>query len=60
MTPIIELGILKTELTIKNAWEIGIHDLEQVVITEDDDPIIPDNINDAPVLKILKEKHWNK
>lgn len=60
MTPIIELGILKTELTIKNAWEIGIHDFEKVVITEDDDPIIPDNINDAPILKVIKEKPWNR
>lgn len=60
MTPIIELGILKTELTIKNAWEIGIDDLERVVITEDDNPIIPDNIIDAPILDVLREKSWNK
>lgn len=55
--PIIELGILKTELTIKNAWEIGIHDFEKVVITKDDDPIIPDNITHAPILEVLKEKN---
>lgn len=60
MTPIFELGIMKNELTIKDAWEIGIHDFEKVVITEDDDPIIPDNTNDAPILKVLEEKHWNK
>ena len=60
MTPIIELGILKTELKIKNAWEIGIHDFEKVVITEDDNPIIPDNIIDAPILEVIKEKSWNK
>lgn len=60
MTPIIELGTLKTELKIKNAWEIGIHDFERVVITEDDNPIIPDNIIDAPILEVLKEKHWNR
>lgn len=60
ITPIIELGILKTELKIKNAWEIGINDFERVVITEDDNPIIPDNIIDAPLLEVLKEKSWNK
>lgn len=56
MTPILELGILKTELKIKNAWEIGIHDFERVVITEEDNPIIPDNVSDAPILEVLKEK----
>lgn len=60
MTPIVELGILKTELKIKNAWEIGIHDFERVVITQDDNPIIPDNITDAPILEVLKEKSWNE
>lgn len=57
MTPILELGILKTELKIKNAWEIGINDFERVVITEADDPIIPDNVSDAPILEVLKEKN---
>ena len=56
ITPILELGILKTELKIKNAWEIGIHDFERVVITEDDNPIIPDNVSDAPILEVLNEK----
>lgn len=56
ITPILELGILKTELKIKNAWEIGIHDFERVVITEEDNPIIPDNVIDAPILEVLKGK----
>lgn len=56
MIPILELGILKTELKIKNAWEIGIHDFERVVITEEDNPIIPDNVSNAPIIEVLKEK----
>lgn len=56
MIPILELGIFKTELKIKNAWEIGLHDFERVVITEEDNPIIPDNVKDAPILEVLKEK----
>lgn len=56
MTPILELGIFKTELKIKNAWEIGIRDFERVVITEEDNPIIPDNVSDAPIIEVLKEK----
>ncbi|SIS69458.1 hypothetical protein SAMN05421789_104261 [Kaistella chaponensis] len=54
--PYLELGILKTELKIINAWEIGIHDFEKVVITAEDNPIIPDNIKNAPILEVLQEK----
>ena len=56
MKPFPELGILKTKLKLINAWEIGIHEPERVVITEDDEPIIPDNIENAPILELLKEK----
>jgi hypothetical protein len=54
--PFPELGILKTKLKFINAWEIGIHDPERVVITEEDIPIIPENIENAPILELLKEK----
>ncbi|MGN6299436.1 MAG: hypothetical protein ACTHM7_21770 [Ginsengibacter sp.] len=54
--PYPELGILKTELKIIDAWTIGIHDFERVVITEDDNPIIPDDIPNAPIIEVLKEK----
>lgn len=60
ITPVLELGISKTELKIKNAWEIGIHDFERVVITEEDNPIIPDNVIDAPILEVLREKKGYK
>lgn len=56
MSPILELGILKTKLKIINAWEIGLHDFERVVITNEDNPIIPVNINNAPILEVLKNK----
>ena len=59
MTPILELGILKTELKIKNAWEIGLHDFERVVITEEDNPVIPENVSNAPIIEVLKEKKWS-
>jgi hypothetical protein len=53
--PYPQLGILKTELKIMNAWTIGIHDFERVVIAEDDDPIIPDDLSNAPIIEVLKE-----
>lgn len=53
--PFFDFGILKTELKVLNAWEIGLHDTERVVITKDDLPIIPENISNAPVLEVLRE-----
>ncbi len=54
--PFEEYSILKSELTIRNAWEIGIHDLESVAIKKGDNPIIPDKEENAPVLDVLKRK----
>ena len=55
--PFFEKGILKASLNIKEAWEIGKHDLECAVIQYDDSPIIPiEHKNDAPVLSLLKMK----
>jgi hypothetical protein len=53
--PLFSHGILKTTLTIKNAWEIGEHDIDRAVIKKNDAPVIPNNIKNAPILKILKE-----
>lgn len=58
--PYPELGILKTELKIIDAWTIGIHDFERVVITEDDNPIIPNDTPNAPIIEVLKEKRFKK
>ena len=52
--PIFDKAITKTFLTIKDAWEIGINDLESAVIQKEDDPIIPEGHKyDAPVLEVL-------
>jgi len=54
IVPFIDRGILKTSLNVKEAWEIGEHDLDRLVIKENDSPIIPNAVaKDAPVLKIL-------
>lgn len=54
--PYFDRAILKRELYIKHAWEIGKHDLDNVVIKKGDSPIIPDNVINAPVLEVLKNK----
>lgn len=56
INPFEECSILKHEISIRNAWEIGLHDLENVAIKKGDNPIIPKDINNAPVLEVLKRK----
>ena len=51
-----ECGFKMRELTVKNAWEIGIHDLEMTAIEATDNPVIPHDISDIPVLDVLKMK----
>lgn len=60
MTPFPELGILKTELNIINAWEIGVNDFERAAIMDDDNPIVPDDIPNAPIFEVLREKKNNE
>jgi hypothetical protein len=52
--PIWNLGIKKSELIVRPAWEIGENDPDVMAIFEDTDPIIPKDVNNAPVLKALQ------
>jgi hypothetical protein len=54
--PYTDKAILKRKLIVKNAWEIGLNDLDGVVIRKDDKPIIPNHITNAPVLELLKQR----
>ncbi|MEX2598585.1 MAG: hypothetical protein WD533_02905 [Dehalococcoidia bacterium] len=48
--------ILKQELNVRDAWEIGPNDLDLVGIAPDDDPIIPEGKQDVPLLQALRER----
>lgn len=50
----LDFGIEKCELHVKQAWEIGRNEFELCAINEDDDPIIPEGIEDPPLLRALK------
>jgi hypothetical protein len=50
----------KTEITFREAWEIGRHDFDVVAILEDDDPIIPKHVTNAPVLEVLEHRKRKK
>ena len=54
--PITENCLIKRELNVREAWQIGRHDPDIAGILEDDDPIIPEGQDDAPVLKLLRWK----
>lgn len=60
LIPHFDKAILKHSLTVKNAWEIGENDMERVVINSDDTPVIPKDVEDAPVLQILKNVKISK
>jgi hypothetical protein len=50
-------AVLKRELYVRNAWEIGKNDCDSVGILPTDDPVIPPDHQDAPVLELLR---WKK
>lgn len=51
--PLWDFGIVKAQLIVRNAWEIGRHDPDVVAIHDGDDPIIPEEVKDAPVIQAL-------
>lgn len=50
-----DLYITKRELNVRRAWEIG-KDFDAGAILQDDCPVIPEDVKDAPVLKLLRQK----
>ena len=54
-----DLSLQKSELIVREAWEIGSNDLDGVGILPDDQPILPDGISDPPVNELLEWKRRN-
>lgn len=54
--PVFEPNIYKQELYVRDAWEIGNHDIDSIGIRINDDPIIPPGKDDAPVLELLRSR----
>lgn len=55
-----QFGVLKRHLHIRPAWQIGENDHDIVVLDDDEDPFIPDGVDDAPVLKALAARRARK
>jgi len=45
--------ILKRELHVRDAWEIGLHDIDIAGICKGDDLILPKDAKSAPVIEVL-------
>ena len=50
------LRIIKRHLAVRDAWQIGPHDVDVAGIQRHDDPIIPKDQIDPPVLYALQQK----
>jgi hypothetical protein len=48
--------VLKGHIHVRPAWQIGEHDCDVVALDINEDPVIPDEIADAPVLKAMARK----
>lgn len=51
-----DLAIAKKTLVVRPAWQIGPNDPDICAISQDDDPIIPENVTDAPLLSALRQR----
>ncbi len=49
-----ELAILKKELRLVQAWQIGEHDAEIMALDLEDEPEIPDDVENPPVHRALQ------
>jgi hypothetical protein len=46
-------AILKEDLVVRPAWQIGEHDPDSSAIRSDDDVFVPDGIKDPPILRTI-------
>jgi len=54
---------LMTNLIVREAWQVGVEDAECIAIQPDDDPIIPADCSNPPVLKLLeliRNRRWRR
>jgi hypothetical protein len=47
------LAIQKSGLFVRNAWEIGMGDIDVIGLSPDDDPIVPAGVENPPCNEVL-------
>lgn len=50
-----KFSIKKTELIIKNAWDVGVNDIERMVLRHDDKPVIPKDVEYIPFYELFEK-----
>ena len=50
-----KFSIKKKELIIKNAWEVGVNDIERIVLRPDDEPLIPRDVEYIPFCELFEK-----
>ena len=48
-----DLIIQKTELIVRNAWEIALGDIDTMALSPDDDPVVPAGMENPPCKEVL-------
>jgi hypothetical protein len=51
-----DLAIWKDSVRISPAWQIGENDIDSAAIGPDDDPVIPPDVVDAPILRLIDRR----
>jgi hypothetical protein len=51
-----EFGFTMKELAVRDAWEVGLNDVDMTAIQATDNPVIPAGIANPPILEVLKKK----
>jgi hypothetical protein len=52
--PMVELGIGKFQINVRDAWQIGRHDPDSPGVAHDDDVIVPDQVENPPVRELQR------
>ena len=56
LKPVFDDTIGKRDLHVREAWEVGRHDIDSVGVLEDDEPIVPANQQAPPVRELIEWK----
>jgi hypothetical protein len=58
--PFFDLPIRKRSIRICSAWQIGENDPDSVAIDQQEEPVIPPEIKDPPILRLLDRRKRKK
>lgn len=53
--PFFDLALRRRQLTVRPAWQIDEHDPDMSALDPDDEPVVPQGVTDAPVLRALAQ-----